>query len=113
MNQTAITYRSSHVRYINGKELKAILEDVADNLFNKDPYYRQGGDMVRVGGMSFHCDPHEDFGRRISQLRLTDGKPIVAGKRYKVSGWASVGDISEGKPIDEVVVQYLKAHVNG
>lgn len=107
MNQTAITYPETYVRTLFGHEIKSILEDTADNLFNNDPYYRQGGDMIRTGGLGFHCDPDQKFGRRISQLRLTNGEPLSARKRYKVSGWASVGDRSEGRPIYDVLVDYL------
>jgi sulfur-oxidizing protein SoxB len=108
MNLTATTYSETYVRSISGEALKNNLEDVADNLFNPDPYYRQGGDMVRTGGMHFSCNPHAAFGQRMSQLRLANGQPVAANKYYKVSGWASVGRIETGMPIDEVVVQYLK-----
>lgn len=108
MRHTAITYPETYVRAMNGKEIKAILEDVADNLFNKDPYYRQGGDMVRVGGMCFCCKPEAEFGRRINGMRLSNGQPVDAGKFYKISGWASVGEVSSGTPVDDVVAQYLR-----
>jgi sulfur-oxidizing protein SoxB len=107
MNHTAITYPETYVRAMRGSELKTILEDVADNLFNKDPYYRQGGDMVRAGGMRFFCNPKAPAGKRISQMRLKSGQLIAANKHYKVSGWASVGDIATGKSIDAVVAEYL------
>jgi len=113
MNHTALTYPETYVRQISGKELKAVLEDVADNLFNKDPYYRQGGDMVRTGGMRFCCNPDADIGKRISEMRLANGQPIAANKRYKISGWASVSEASEGKPIDALVAQYLAEHAKG
>lgn len=107
MNQTAITYPETYVRTMKGRELKAILEDVADNLFNKDPYYQQGGDMVRVGGMTFACDPEAEFGRRIGRLRLANGEACAAGRSYKVAGWASVGSVDAGKPVWDVVADYL------
>ncbi len=109
MNQTAITYPETYTRTITGLELKAILEDVCDNLFNKDPYYQQGGDMVRVGGLHYTCNPSAEFGRRISELRRDNGERIDAEKKYKVAGWATVGQVSEGKPVWDVVSEYLKA----
>jgi sulfur-oxidizing protein SoxB len=107
MNQTAITYPETYVRTVTGRELKAILEDVADNLFNKDPYYQQGGDMVRVGGMTFACDPEAEFGWRISRMRLANGEACAADRSYKVTGWASVGQVDAGKPVWDVVSDYL------
>jgi S-sulfosulfanyl-L-cysteine sulfohydrolase len=108
MNHTAITYPETYIRPISGKELKDLLEDVADNLFNPDPYYRQGGDMVRVGGMHFKCNSEAVFGSRISQMTLKNGRPVAANKRYKTSGWASVQEIATSSPIQDVVVQFLK-----
>ncbi len=110
MNHTAITYPETYVRAMRGMELKAIMEDVADNLFNRDPYYRQGGDMFRAGGLRFFCDPEAPAGKRISQMRLTNGQLIAANKHYNVSGWASVGDVATGKSIDAVVMEYLMQH---
>ncbi|MEF3073796.1 thiosulfohydrolase SoxB [Methylobacter sp. Wu1] len=107
MDQTAITYPETYVRTLTGRELKAILEDVADNLFNKDPYYQQGGDMVRVGGMTFACDPEAEFGRRISRMRLVNGDVCAEDRPYKVTGWASVGQADMGKPVWDVVSDYL------
>jgi len=95
--------------HLTGQALKAILEDVADNLFNKDPYYQQGGDMVRVGGMVFDCNPEAEFGQRISRMRLINGELLTANKYYSVSGWASVGEKSSGKPVWDVVAEYLLA----
>jgi S-sulfosulfanyl-L-cysteine sulfohydrolase len=108
MNHTAITYPNTLRRSLSGNEIKAILEDAADNLFNKDPYYQQGGDMVRVGGMSFHCDPEAQAGNRISQMRLSSGKLLAANKAYSVSSWASVSSTAAGIPMADVVVDYLK-----
>ncbi|MDH4274082.1 MAG: 5'-nucleotidase C-terminal domain-containing protein, partial [Gammaproteobacteria bacterium] len=86
---------------------KEILEDVADNLFNPDPYYQQGGDMVRVGGLKYAIDPNESIGKRITAMELK-GKPIDPNKNYKVAGWAAVAQPIEGKPIWDVVSEYLR-----
>jgi sulfur-oxidizing protein SoxB len=108
MDQTCITYPETYRREMTGEEIKAILEDVCDNLFNPDPYYQQGGDMVRVGGLDYVCNPTETMGRRISDMRLDDGTPIDAKKKYVVAGWATVGSKSPGAPIWEVVSEYLE-----
>jgi sulfur-oxidizing protein SoxB len=108
MDQTAITYPQTYVREMPGSEIKMILESVADNLFHRDPYYQQGGDMVRVGGLRFSCDPTASMGMRIADLQLDDGQIVDAGKRYKVAGWATTNSISPGKPIYEVVAEYLR-----
>jgi S-sulfosulfanyl-L-cysteine sulfohydrolase len=108
MNHTAITYPNTHRRNLLGAEIKSILEDAADNLFNKDPYYQQGGDMVRVGGMSFQCNPHAEFGQRISQMRLTTGDLLGADKTYSVASWALVNQMAEGRAMSDVLVDYLK-----
>jgi sulfur-oxidizing protein SoxB len=107
MTQTAMTYPVTTVNELSGETLKNILEDVADNLFNEDPYYQQGGDMVRVGGLKYTIDPVGGFGKRISDMEL-DGKPIDANKNYKVAGWASVAKPLEGTPIWDVVAEYLR-----
>ena len=108
MSHTAITYPNILRRQLSGADIKAILEDAADNLFNPDPYYRQGGDMVRAGGMSFRCNPAAAMGRRISEMRLANGELLKAGGSYTVSSWASVNREAEGRPMAEVVVDYLK-----
>ncbi len=108
MNLTAITYPEAYVRSMSGRELKAILEDVCDNLFNKDPYFQQGGDMVRVGGMNYTCNPQASMGARITDLRLNNGVLIGAHQQYRVSGWAAVGQKTQGSPIWEIVKEYLK-----
>ncbi len=108
MNQTAITYPNSYVRLMSGRDLQALLEDVADNVFNQDPYYQQGGDMVRVGGISYRCQPEAAMGRRISELRWPDGSLLAADKLYKVAGWAGVGEPLAGLPMDELVCRYLR-----
>jgi len=109
--QTAITYPTVTVNTLSGATIKAILEDVADNLFNPDPYYQQGGDMVRVGGLQYSCEPNAAMGARIGEMRL-HGKPVDAGRRYKVAGWAPVADeaiASGGEPVWAVMARYLKA----
>ena len=112
MDQLAITYPYATVNEMSGETIKTILEDVADNLFNPDPYYQQGGDMVRVGGLAYTCDPLAKMGSRISEMRLA-GKPIEADKTYKVAGWAPVAEAARNapgnKPVWEVVEVWLKA----
>ena len=111
MDQTAITYPYVTVNELTGETIKTILEDVADNLFNPDPYYQQGGDMVRVGGLRFAIDPRATIGGRISRMTL-GGKPIEAAKRYKVAGWAPVAEEAKavgGEPIWELMTRYLKS----
>ena len=107
MDQTAITYPYSTLNDIKGARIKEILEDIADNLYNPDPYYQQGGDMVRVGGMSYTCDPNAKAGRRISDMRI-NGKPMAAEKSYKVAGWATVDPSSTGEPVWDVVGRWLQ-----
>ena len=112
LNQTAISYPATTLNELTGEQIKAVLEDVCDNLFNPDPYYQQGGDMVRVGGLSYRCDPLAAMGRRIDELRLA-GRPLEASRKYKVAGWAAVSPEARdagGAPIWEVVEQYLMAH---
>ena len=112
MDQLAITYPATTVTPMRGETIKAVLEDVADNLFNPDPYYQQGGDMVRVGGLTYTCAPAEAMGRRISDLRLA-GRPINADKTYKVAGWAPVAEPAAGAPASapvwDVVETWLQA----
>jgi len=112
LDQTAITYPETYARDMSGEELKLILEDVADNLFNPDPYYQQGGDMVRLGGMNYVCDIAQNIGNRISEMRLDDGTLIEAEKSYRVAGWATVGAQSEGRPVWDVTADYLRAQEN-
>ena len=108
MDQTGTTYPETYVREMSGEQIKLILEDVADNLFNKDPYYQQGGDMVRVGGMDYTIDPTAEMGGRISDMTLDNGKAVESGKKYRVAGWATVGSKSPGRPIWDVVADYLR-----
>jgi len=110
MSQTAITYPYVTVNALTGETIKTILEDVADNLFNPDPYYQQGGDMVRVGGLQYSIEPAAGVGRRISAMHL-GGKPIDAAKTYKVVGWAPVSEEARatgGEPAWEVVARHLR-----
>jgi len=108
LTQTAMTYPETYVREMKGSELKTILEDVADNLFNPDPYLQQGGDMVRVGGLDYVCSPNNPAGQRIAEMRLDDGRLVEADKIYKVTGWATVGSQSPGRPVWELVADYLR-----
>jgi len=115
MDQLAITYPYATVSEMTGETLKTILEDVADNLFNPDPYYQQGGDMVRVGGLSYACTPGEKMGQRISDMRLA-GRPVEAGRKYKVAGWAPVAEEASragNPPVWEVVEKWLKSRPGG
>ena len=107
MDQLAITYPATNVTEMSGETIKTILEDVADNLFNPDPYYQQGGDMVRVGGLEYTCTPKAKAGARISDMSL-NGKAIEAGKTYRVAGWASVTEGATGAPIWDVVETWLR-----
>ncbi len=112
MDQLAITYPYATLTEMTGETLKTILEDVADNLFNPDPYYQQGGDMVRVGGLTYAMSPGDKMGGRISDMRLK-GRPIEAGKKYKVAGWAPVAEEARSmpgvKPVWEHVESWLKS----
>ncbi|MCF8196319.1 MAG: thiosulfohydrolase SoxB [Polynucleobacter sp.] len=110
LDQTAITYPYTTVNMMTGEMIKTILEDVADNLFNPDPYYQQGGDMVRVGGLQYAIDPTAAAGKRISEMRLKN-QLIEAQKTYKVAGWAPVSEEAMklgGEPIWDVLTSYLK-----
>ncbi len=111
LDQTAITYPYTTVTEMKGSMIKTVLEDVCDNLFNPDPYYQQGGDMVRVGGLQYGCDPSADMGKRIFDMRL-NGKPVDADKTYKVAGWAPVAEAARdagGEPVWDTVARYLRA----
>jgi len=108
LDQTCITYPETYVREMSGQQIKLILEDVCDNLFNPDPYYQQGGDMVRVGGMDYVCDPKGSAGNRISSMTLDNGNPVDPARTYKVAGWATVGSKAPGPPIWDVVAEYLR-----
>ncbi|MEM1344661.1 MAG: thiosulfohydrolase SoxB [Pseudomonadota bacterium] len=108
-NATAMTYPEAYRTEMTGEMLKLVLEDVADNLFNPDPYYQQGGDMVRVGGMGYAIDVTAPAGRRISEMTLlSDGSAIEPTRRYTVAGWASVNEDTEGPAIWDVVEAHLR-----
>ncbi len=106
--ETAISYPETYVQKMTGSEIKNTLEDICDNLFNPDPYYQQGGDMVRLGGLTYSCTPNEDIGRRISDLKLDNGRNVEPNKRYSVAGWASV-NAQHGVPVWEVFSKHLAA----
>ena len=116
MDQLAITYAHTTLAEISGEAIKTILEDVADNLFNPDPYYQQGGDMVRVGGLSYTCSPGQTMGRRITEMRL-GGKLIDADRKYKVAGWAPVAEPARTatghRPVGDVVEDWLRSQPGG
>jgi sulfur-oxidizing protein SoxB len=107
MDQMALTYPATTLNNFTGEQIKGILEDVADNIFNPDPYYQQGGDMVRVGGLQYTVSPTAPMGQRIQNMTLKD-KPVEASKTYKVAGWASVQEGVQGEPIWDVVAGYLR-----
>jgi S-sulfosulfanyl-L-cysteine sulfohydrolase len=104
--ETAISYPQTYVQKLTGGQIKSTLEDICDNLFNPDPYYQQGGDMVRLGGFTYTCTPSEKLGNRISDLKLENGRSMEAGKSYKVAGWASVNE-QRGVPVWDVLAGYL------
>jgi sulfur-oxidizing protein SoxB len=108
-NHTAITYPNTYVRSMTGETIKNVLEDVADNIFNIDPYLQQGGDMVRTRGIKYTINPRNKMNNRIEKLRLNNNIEIKPDKEYKVSGWASVNNIEEGKPIWDITKEYIKA----
>ena len=107
-NACAMTYPSVYRLTMSGQMLRDVLEDVADNLFNPDPYYQQGGDMVRVGGMGYAIDVSRQMGSRISDMTLlSTGEAIDPARDYTVAGWASINPEVEGPPIWEVVENHL------
>ncbi len=110
LNQTAITYPYTTLTEMTGAQIKGVLEDVGDNLFNPDPYYQQGGDMVRVGGLEYTCEPNAKMGQRIQDMRL-NGQLLDANKTYKVAGWAPVSEAARdkgGEPIWDLVARHLR-----
>jgi sulfur-oxidizing protein SoxB len=104
---TGLTYPNTVVRDLSGAEIRQVMEDVADNLFHPDPYLRQGGDMVRVGGLTYTIEPNKPMGRRISDIRV-EGKPMSPDRRYRTAGWASVGPEAPGPPAYDVVAGHLR-----
>jgi sulfur-oxidizing protein SoxB len=109
MTQCSMTYGETYVNEMSGKDLMNILEQVADNLFDPDPYLQSGGDMVRVGGMDYTIDPSKPLYERITDARLDNGHAIEADATYKVAGWASVGQAPEGRLMWDVVRDYILA----
>jgi sulfur-oxidizing protein SoxB len=107
MSHTALTYANTWAREMTGAEIVTVMEDVADNLFHRDPYYRQGGDMVRLGGLSYAIDPAAVQGRRIRDVRV-GGRALDAARRYKATGWASLGE-ANGPPAWDIVADHLRA----
>ena len=105
-NHTSLTYPNTWVREMTGQEIKMVMEDVSDNLFNLDPYYRQGGDMVRVGGLTYTIAPNKRQGERITEIGM-GGKPLEPNKKYKAAGWASTGEV-DGPPAFDLVADYLR-----
>jgi sulfur-oxidizing protein SoxB len=103
---TALTYASTWTRELTGREILTIMEDVADNLFHPDPYYRQGGDMVRLGGLTYAIEPAKPMGRRIRDVRVGH-RPLDPARRYKATGWASLGE-ADGPPAWDVVAGHLR-----
>ena len=107
MTQTAITYPETYMNEMSGEMIKLVLEDVADNLFNLDPYQQQGGDMVRVAGIQYRLDPLASMGDRIQDIRTRDGKPLDPARRYRVAGWGVVGSVAPGPPIWDLTRDWL------
>ena len=107
LSETAMTYPQVYVQEMTGAQIKDVMEDICDNLFNPDPYYQQGGDMVRIGGMDYACAPNQSIGKRISEMTLDGGKTLEPNKTYKVAGWASVNP-QEGKPVSDVFAAWLR-----
>lgn len=105
--QTAITYPETYMNEMSGEQIKLILEDVADNLFNLDPYQQQGGDMVRVAGVEYSLDPMAPIGERLRDLRTRDGAALDPKRRYKVTGWGVVGSMAPGPPVWDIVKNWL------
>lgn len=108
LDQTCMTYPETYRHEMTGANLKLILEDVCDNLFNPNPYYQQGGDMVRVGGMNYTCAPTKSIGHRISNMTLDNGKAVDPHKTYSVAGWATVNAKASGAPVWEQVAHYIQ-----
>ncbi|MGD9866151.1 MAG: thiosulfohydrolase SoxB, partial [Pseudodonghicola sp.] len=108
-NVTSMSYGKAYRSEMTGEFIKVILEDVADNIFNPDPYYQQGGDMVRIGGMGYRIDITKPQGERISEMTLLKtGEAIDPAKSYVVAGWASVNEGTEGPQIWDVVESHIR-----
>lgn len=113
LDETSMTYGETYRNEMTGKQIRDMLEGVAENLFVVDPYLQSGGDMVRVGGMDYTIDPTESLGRRISDLRLDDGTKIQDGKYYTVAGWAQVESVGSGRLLWDVVADHLRKQKGG
>jgi len=114
MTNTSMTYGETYVNEMKGSQLKDVLEAIAENLFVQDPYLQSGGDMVRMGGLDYTIDPAASLGERISDIKDDDGTTIDPNKSYKVSGWAQVGSIGNGRLMWDVAADYLRKqkHLN-
>ncbi|BCN93628.1 thiosulfohydrolase SoxB [Thiomicrorhabdus immobilis] len=110
MDETSMTYGETYKSEVTGAQMKDILEGICENLFQKDPYLQSGGDMVRLGGMDYTCEPNGKFGSRISEMRLDDGTPLEANKTYTVAGWAQVEAVGQGRLMWDVAADYLRNH---
>lgn len=108
MDETSMTYGETYKTDLTGAQVKDILEGVCENIFQKDPYLQSGGDMVRVGGMDYICTPQAPFGKRITDLRLDDGSEVKPNKTYSVAGWGQVDQVGSGRPVWDVVADYLR-----
>jgi len=108
MDQTSMTYGETYKSEVTGAAMKDILEGICENLFQKDPYLQSGGDMVRLGGMDYTCEPNGKFGNRITDMRLDDGTPLDANKTYTVAGWAQVESVGSGRLMWDVAADYLR-----
>ncbi len=110
MDETSMTYGETYKSEVTGAQMKDILEGICENLFQKDPYLQSGGDMVRLGGMDYTCEPNASLGNRISDMRLDDGTPLEANKTYTVAGWAQVESVGDGRLMWDVAADYLRRH---
>ncbi|MDG6777764.1 5'-nucleotidase C-terminal domain-containing protein [Thiomicrorhabdus sp. zzn3] len=110
MDETSMTYGETYKSEVTGAQMKDILEGICENLFQKDPYLQSGGDMVRLGGMDYTCEPNATLGNRISDMRLDDGTPLEPNKTYTVAGWAQVEAVGEGRLMWDVAADYLRRH---
>ncbi|WP_024850763.1 5'-nucleotidase C-terminal domain-containing protein [Hydrogenovibrio kuenenii] len=112
MDETSMTYGETYKSEVTGAQMKDILEGICENLFQKDPYLQSGGDMVRLGGMDYTCEPNASLGNRISNMRLDDGTPLDPSKKYSVAGWAQVESVGSGRLMWDVAADYLRNHKN-
>ncbi|MBN2646902.1 MAG: 5'-nucleotidase C-terminal domain-containing protein [Thiotrichales bacterium] len=108
LDETSMTYGETYKTEMTGAQIKDMMEAVCENIFQKDPYLQSGGDMVRIGGLDYACEPNAEMGARISNIRLDDGTPVKAEEKYTVAGWAQVETTGPGRPIWDVVADYLR-----